>query len=237
MISNSLMDFTVLLGMAVIAYTVRALDIRGIAAAFVVGFLVLELGGVYPFAALFMFVFLGVMATKYRFGEKIRLGLAEEHRGMRSWGNVLGNGLAAVIFVALEHYFRLDVLWAAVFASIATANADTLASELGKVMGKSPRMITNFKKARPGMNGAVSLQGEVVSVLGALAIALFAVFVSPHRWQMVFAVTLGGFFGANIDSLVGATLENRGITNNDSTNFLATFFGGVLGALLFYVMV
>ncbi len=235
--SNTIVDFMILGTLAIIAYSVRALDFKGIVAAFFIGFFVLEFGGFYPFVALFLFVFLGVLATKYRFGEKVQLGLAEEHRGVRSWGNVLGNGLAAVIFVIMEHYTEMDILWAATFSAIATANADTLASELGKVLGKKPRMITNFKRAKPGMNGAVSLQGEMISLLGALIIAVLAVFVTPYRWQILFAVTFGGFIGANIDSLVGATLENRGITNNDSTNFLATFFGGVLGALLFYVMI
>jgi len=235
--SSAIVDFIVLGTLAVIAYSVKALDIKGIATAFLIGFAVLEFGGIYPFVALFLFMFLGILATKYRFDEKVRLGLAESHRGIRSWGNVLGNGLAAVIFVVLEHYFRMDMLWAAVFSSISTANADTLASELGKVLGKKPRMITNFKEAQPGTNGAVSLQGEMASLLGALVIAVLAVFVTPYKWQMLTAVTLGGFIGANIDSLVGATLENRGITNNDSTNFLATFFGGIFGALLFYLTI
>ncbi len=235
MISNAVVDFVVLLGLAGLAYKVKALDLKGITAAFFVGFATLELGGIYPFVALFMFVFLGVLATKYRFKEKVQMGLAEDHRGTRSWGNVLGNGLAAVLFLILEHQLQMDVLWTAAFASIATANADTLASELGKILGRNPRMITNLKRVKPGTNGAVSIQGEIVSLFGALIIAIFAIFVTSYRWQMLLAVTIGGFLGANIDSLVGATLENRGLTNNDSTNFLATLLGGILGAVIFYL--
>ncbi len=51
---------------------------------------------------------------------------------------------------------------------------------------------------------------------------------------MLFAVVTGGWIGVNLDSLIGATLENRGITNNNSTNFLASLLGGLIGALVFY---
>ena len=139
-----------------LAYKLKALDGKGIIAAALVGVITIMFGGILPFLALLTFVLLGVFATKYRLAEKIERGIAQEGKGIRSWQNVLGNGLAAVMFLLIEYYTKQDVFWAATFSSIATANADTLASELGKIFGKAPKMITNLKPANVGENGAIS---------------------------------------------------------------------------------
>ncbi|WP_297463404.1 DUF92 domain-containing protein [Thermococcus sp.] len=218
------------------SYRLGALDGKGSIAAALLGLAVMELGGIYPFLAMLSFVVVGVLATRYRFREKAKLGAAQEGDGIRSWGNVLGNGLAAALFLTIEALSRRDVFWAATFAAIATANGDTLASELGKVFGKKPRLITDLKPARPGTNGAVSLQGEIFALLGALMIAPFSIPLTDKTVPMVIAVTLGGFLGVNLDSLIGATLEKRGVTDNNSTNFLASLLGGLLGAVIFYLL-
>ncbi|AFL94373.1 hypothetical protein CL1_0158 [Thermococcus cleftensis] len=236
MLERIAMDVAVAAGLGFGSYHFKALDAKGAVAATALGLVVIELGGLYPFLAMVTFVILGVLATKYRFREKTQLGAAQDKNGIRSWGNVLGNGLAAAIFLIFEHFSNMDVFWAAVFAAIATANGDTLASELGKVFGKSPKLITNLKPAKPGTNGAVSWAGELFAFAGALAIALFALPLTAEKATMLLAVTLGGFIGVNIDSLIGATLENEGITDNNSTNFLASLMGGFIGAGLFYAL-
>ncbi|MDV3104041.1 DUF92 domain-containing protein [Thermococcus waiotapuensis] len=223
-----------LLGIA--AYKSRALDGRGALLSTVLGIVVIHLGGIYTFLALSIFLVLGVLATRHRFEEKVRLGFSSRSEKTRGAGNVLGNGLAALLFLVVEAITRQDIFWAATFSAIATVNGDTLASELGKVYGKRPRLITNFKPVTPGTNGGVSLAGEVFALLGSLVIAPFALPLTSYRLPMVVAITLGGFIGVNLDSLIGATLENRGITDNNSTNFLASLLGGITGAGLFYLI-
>lgn len=216
-----------------LAYKLKALDAKGTIAAALIGVTTIVFGGIFPFLALLTFVLLGVFATKYHLAEKIKRGIAQEGKGTRSWQNVLGNGLAAVIFLLIEYYTKQDLFWAATFSAIATANADTLASELGKIFGKAPKMITNLKPANVGENGAISWQGELIALIGAFVISIFSVFLTPQKTEMLFAVTLGGFIGCNIDSLLGATLENKGIINNHHTNFLATIIGGIIGGVIF----
>ena len=48
----------------------------------------------------------------------------------------------------------------------------------------------------------------------------------------VAAVTAGGFLGTNIDSVIGAVFENRGVIGNAGTNFVATAGGGLCALLL-----
>jgi len=229
-------DVAVMAVLGLGAYRVRALDKKGSLAAVLVGLAVVEFGGLYPFLAMLSFVVLGVLATKYRFSEKAKMGVAQSRNGIRGWGNVFGNGLPAVIFLAVEYLTHRDVFWAASFAAIATANGDTLASELGKVFGKKPRMITSLKPAKPGTNGAVSLAGELFALLGVLFIALFALPLTSRDVLMLVSVATGGWIGVNIDSLIGATLEVRGMTNNNSTNFLASLLGGMIGGAIFYFL-
>ncbi len=62
--------------------------------------------------------------------------------------------------------------------------------------------------------------------------------LTKAKVTMLLAVTIGGFIGVNLDSLIGATLEKEGgITDNNSTNFLASLFGGgFIGAGLFHIL-
>ena len=49
---------------------------------------------------------------------------------------------------------------------------DTLASELGILSKSPPLLITTFKRVPPGTNGAMSVLGTVVSILGGGLIGL-----------------------------------------------------------------
>ena len=233
----SVIQIVMILVIGWLAYVCRALDRKGSIVAIILGILTLQFGGVYPFLALLTFVVMGVLSTKYKYHEKLKTGIAQEQKGVRGWKNVIGNGLATSIFVILEYLIKQDFLWTATFASIATANADTLASELGKVFGKNPKMITNLKPVKPGSNGAISLQGEIFALVGAIIIGIIATAVTSFKWQMFLATTMGGFIGCNIDSVVGATLEDRGIVDNNGTNFIATLAGGIAGAIIFLALV
>ena len=50
---------------------------------------------------------------------------------------------------------------------------------------------------------------------------------------MLVICTIAGFVGTNIDSVVGATLENRGFIGNAGTNLAATISGGIFAMALF----
>ncbi|NJF25459.1 DUF92 domain-containing protein [Thermococcus sp. Bubb.Bath] len=221
------------LALGVVALRLHALDGRGAAGAVVLGIFLLWLGGVYPFLAMMVFLMIGVAATKYRFEEKVRRGFSSKSERVRGLGNVLGNGLAVVVFLVVEMITRQDIFWAATFSAIATVNGDTLASELGKVFGRRPRLITNLKPVKPGTNGGISLPGEFFALVGAALIVPFALPLTSHKLLMGAAIVVGGFVGVNLDSLIGATLENRGITDNNTTNFTASLLGGLVGALTF----
>jgi uncharacterized membrane protein len=46
---------------------------------------------------------------------------------------------------------------------------------------------------------------------------------------------LVGFIGTNIDSLLGATLQQRRLLSNAGVNFAGTVISGLLGMLIYYL--
>jgi uncharacterized membrane protein len=51
---------------------------------------------------------------------------------------------------------------------------------------------------------------------------VFGAAVSLIPWSMVLVVVLGATIGSFAESLMGATLEERGVVNNDVLNFVNT---------------
>jgi uncharacterized protein (TIGR00297 family) len=198
----------------------KTLDFSGFLAAGILGLLLLAFGGVNYFLLIFAFFVLSAVFT--RFGES-RKGV---HRP-RGWENVFANGLFPTFAAVLG---RPDVF----FGAICAISADKLAGEIGQTAKPWPRLITNLaKKVMPGTNGGITLLGEVSAgatglFFGALAFLLFR---SSPAAKYLLVGFLSGFLGANFDSLLGATLENRGLLTKHGVNFLASVFGGVIGAI------
>ena len=139
--------------------------------------------------------------------------------------------------------------------ALATATADTWATELGTLSSKSPRLITNGRPVAPGTSGGVTLLGMAASALGACSLGFFLWAGEGFRKSLVVTpllALLSGMVGSCFDSVLGATLQamytcpvckdgdeqqihhcgsrtefQRGIAwmNNDVVNFMATATG------------
>ncbi len=174
---------------------------------------------------------LAFAATRIGRAKKERLGTAEARRG-RSAAQVAANlGVAALtasdvaqMWMAERHWFgRAAIsLFAAGLAAMAEAAADTVSSETGQVFGGRPRMITTWRAADPGTDGAVSMAGTVAGITSALVVAGLGTLALRGDARLLWLAAGGGVFGLFFDSLLGATLEARGWLNNDAVNFLST---------------
>jgi uncharacterized protein (TIGR00297 family) len=186
-----------------------------------------------PLLALFLLTF---SATRFGRAKKQRLGVAEDKHG-RNAAQVAANlgvaGLGAA--AALSHPFPGTCYAVVVAAALAEATADTLASELGEVLGGQPVMVTTRRRVPPGTDGAISLAGTVAGTGGAGVVVLVAALTLELGARGAVCAGLGAVGGLFVDSLLGATAERRGWLNNDAVNFLSTSAAGVIGAGFFAI--
>ncbi len=214
------------------AFRSKTADLSGLFSSALVGIILLVFADARWFMIMLTFFILGSAATRYKFEYKKRIGVEQGQSGARGYRNVFANGIVATAAAVLFGVFQQPVFIVMYVGCVATAAADTVASEIG-VTGGIPYMITTLKKVPIGTNGGVTLVGETVALLGGFAVSLIALLIGVITPSMLVICTLAGFAGTNIDSFVGATLENKGFLGNAGTNLLATIGGGLFAVAIF----
>jgi uncharacterized protein (TIGR00297 family) len=217
------------------AFQAKTADLSGLFSAALVGIILLVFADARWFMIMLAFFILGSVATRYKYEYKKRIGVEQGRGGARGYRNVFANGIVAAAAAVLFGVFQQPIFIVMYVGCVATAAADTLASEIG-VTGGIPYMITTLKKVPIGTNGGVTLVGESVALFGGLAVSTVAFLLGVITLPMVAVCTFAGFVGTNIDSLAGATIENRGIWGNAGTNLIATIGGGLVAMGLFFAL-
>lgn len=186
------------------------------------------------------------LATRVGHKHKEKLGTAESHSGREASQVAANLGFAALVSTPLVQAWIVDHRWvdtggiipnavpvlALGLAALAEASADTVSSELGQVLSGQPRMITTFRKAQPGTDGAISLGGTATGIIAAAAVSAAGSWALGGDTSIFMISWIGGVFGLFFDSLLGATLERRGWINNDAVNFLSTASAAICALLL-----
>ncbi|MFB6172374.1 MAG: TIGR00297 family protein [Haloarculaceae archaeon] len=222
-------------GFGAVAYAIGAASVTGMLTGVFCALLAVVLGGYGWFAVLIAFFAFGGLSSKFRYEEKLARGVAQENEGARSSGNVLANSAAAVVAVlgfAASARLGVDplVFLFAFTGSVAAAMSDTFSSEIGGLYD-DPRLVTTLRPVDPGTDGAVTWQGEVAGLLGAVLIAAVALPFFALSPPGVAVVVVAGFAGMTIDSVLGATLEG-GVLDNQGVNLVATASAAVVAAAL-----
>lgn len=231
----------------IFAFLFRLLTLDGVYAAAISGTVVFGLGG-YE-AALVLLVFfissnliskkyiLAVEETTHAYAEKIR------RDGLQVWSN----GFWFTLFFLLAFIFEQPLFVVAALGAIATATADTWATELGsKRFASETYLIGGLKKVKPGTDGGISIPGTLAAVAGSLVISVVSVFLFSLNLSVIFPIFMGGFLGCLADSYFGATFQREGYTfhlsvyfyeisikfDNNLVNWLASGIGSLLAIIL-----
>jgi uncharacterized protein (TIGR00297 family) len=230
---NLISGLTVSSIISLLAYLSKMVSLSGMLSGALIGISIYTFLGYQGFLILFFLFLSGSLATRFRYREKKGKGIAQGRGGRRSAKEVLANCSLGALLAFLARTTDYSELFTLAFlGSFAAATADTLSSELGQIYGKNPRLITNFKPVPRGTDGAVSLPGTILGVLGGLSIGLIAYSLKLINLEKIWIVGLAGFIGTTVDSILGATLEQKKLINNEGVNFLSTF-SGALSSILF----
>ncbi|HEV2121900.1 MAG TPA: DUF92 domain-containing protein [Chloroflexota bacterium] len=199
-----------------VAWRKQALTADGALAATTVGAVVLARGGPPAAASLVAFFVTSTALSRFKQREKARRGvLAQAKGGPRDAWQVLANGGAAAACLAL--WGRRGA--AGYLGALATAGADTWATELGLLARKPPRLISTLRPVPPGTSGAITPEGTMAAVAGAATVG--AVWqLAQHLWPdsafhgafprsryLVPIVSAIGMLGALTDSILGAAIQ------------------------------
>lgn len=148
---------------------------------------------------------------------------SDQQRGSRRDAvQVLANGGVPAVFASMALGSGSSVWTLAAVCAIASATADTWATETGRITHAPPRSISTWKRAEPGTSGAVSLPGTLATAVGSVCIAAFMWFGHSLNWidtnsagSIAFGlVSLAGIAGSIFDSVLGATLQARFVCPN-----------------------
>lgn len=217
----------VLFILGIVTYKRNALDLLGSLTMVLMGIIIIFSAGANWLLLLIIFLVLTLLATRYSKAYKRSLG---EYEGRRSSKNVISNGIVAFMMAAFGGYYLPFV--GGFVGAIATATADTLASEIGVL--QQPRLITTFQKVDPGTNGAVSVLGTAVGIIGALIIGIsaFLLGIVPDPMSAIVVSVISGTVGCFMDSFLGATFERAEMLTNEHVNLIASITGAIVGILL-----
>lgn len=243
-----------------IARAVRSLSASGAWMALAVGAATFGLGGLTPAVLLLLFFVSSSLLSRVGSKQKTIVAAAFDKGGERDAGQVLANGgLAAA--GSIGYGLTGHPGWLGLIAgALAAANADTWATEVGVLARAWPRRLLDGKRVEPGTSGAVSGQGLLAASVGAGLVGLAAAALSSSG-RLGVAATIGGFVGALVDSLLGATVQamywcpaclketerhpyhacgtpttrRRGLAwlRNDGVNFGATLAGAIVALALY----
>ncbi len=247
--------------LCLLSYKLHFLELGGALVTFVLAVVIFGVGGWQWTIPILTFFISASLLSKAGKQKKKKYDLMFEKNSKRDGFQVLANGGVALILATSYFFEPTDILFFLYVVSLAAANADTWATELGVFSRSTPRLITTFQPVVKGRSGAISAMGTMGSFLGAAVVALsaFVFFWSELNFIQLFALSISGLLASFTDSFLGASLQaqykdtdsgewternmsnsgkknvliqGRQWLNNDGVNFIS-----ILSALIFYLII
>jgi uncharacterized protein (TIGR00297 family) len=203
------MDGFILLGLAIfvapIMYRRKWLNREGAVAASFMGIWMASLLGIKALAFPVLFLGLGSLVSK--------LNKKTKEKDGRSSVQVFANGGIGMLFALLAPLAEPDKIWFCFVVVFASANADTLSSEVGKYFRQPTVDIVRWKSMASGLSGGVSMAGTLAGLLGSAVVAFIGVLLFRSDTAIFCVVTGLGFAGMLLDSVLGSVFQAKYVKN------------------------
>lgn len=253
---NSDDHFLILSGLVlsvVVAYTAFVanwITLDATKSVMVLGTITLGFGGWWISLAMIFFFISSAFLTRNKQSKGVmdseKKGIHHDLQKRRDGIQVWANGFWVALFLTGWFLTSWHAFMVASFAVIATAAADTWATELGTLNPGKTWLISSFKPVEPGTDGAISFKGTIAALSGSFAIAVFILLMNEFHYSIAILVFIAGFLGSIIDSYAGAFLQTGkfstiktggfaakpGTIKNSLVNWLSTGSGGLLALLI-----
>ena len=236
--------------LALAGYFAKSVNFSGALGGWLLGTIII-LGAGWPlYVALLVFFVIGTLVTKLGYQRKAEKGLAQEGGGRRGFSHAFANvGVAAICAIAVSLGSRveeapLDLMTLAYLmgiASLATAAADTTASEIGQLIGRRAFLPLTLQRVPVGTEGAISIEGTLIGAISGTITAVAGVLAFDYRFprpwgpatgvKAMVLVAICAFLGSYVESVAGSWNRKR---NSPVPNGVLNFFNTVAGALLMY---
>jgi len=193
------------------ARALRSLSWSGAVAAVGVGTLAVAAGWGWGILLIGYFVLSTALSRVGAKRKQQRTGAIVEKGGARDAVQVFANG-GVFAALALATLLAPSPLWRwGALGALAAAAADTWATEIGTLIGGTPRSIVTRTIVRIGESGGVTLAGSLGGAAGAAVIVLIG-WLAGWRDGAPFTAAsalVAGVAGMFADSLLGATVQDR----------------------------
>ncbi len=197
----------------IVSYRVKVLQLSGAVTAFLLGSFVFGTGGLSWMIP--MGVFFGISSVLSKIGSNRKAILDSKYAksGNRDMMQVLANAGLAFPLVLLWFYSGNQVFYLAYLAALASATADTWATELGALSKQQPRDILTLRPVSKGTSGGISWTGTFSALLGAAVLAISGWLITSLTLQEVITahqmllITAAGFAASLLDSILGASVQ------------------------------
>ncbi|WDV47493.1 DUF92 domain-containing protein [Clostridiaceae bacterium M8S5] len=252
---------------AIPAYYKKSLKMSGCFGAIVLGTVIYITSSSFGIIVMLSFFISSSLLSHFKKSKKNECAKLFDKTGNRDALQVFANGGVGLIFSIVYFFTGRGIYLICMCIAFAASNADTWATELGILNKKDPVSLRTLRRVKKGTSGAISLLGSMFSMLGAIFIALISVALIKYTqvkiigfslYEIFIFVSIGGFLGCFIDSLLGATVQGiyyseelnretekkvlegkktklvRGfeIFNNDVVNFLSIALASILILLI-----
>mmetsp|Transcript_36013 Transcript_36013/g.143960 ORF Transcript_36013/g.143960 Transcript_36013/m.143960 type:complete len:286 (-) Transcript_36013:629-1486(-) len=166
------------------------------------------------------FFIIGQLVTKVGKEIKEKEGTSEKRGGARGPENVWGAAGPAAI-CALVTLFSPALFsgqaagLVALFgqlgysSAVATKTFDTVSSEIGKAYGKTTVRVSNFEVVPRGTEGAVSLEGTLAGLAGAVLISVFAWYAFLIPYLDIPVCIVAAFLANWVEGIVGSSFQEK----------------------------
>lgn len=199
---------TIALTILITAFKLDSITPDGMVAAFLTAITLYSLGGVWLATSLLVFFVLGSIISKMKNESKRKAESLQEDSGARNWKQVLANSFPACIIAWIAYLMPdKEFILLPAFAVFSAAAADTFSSEIGMMSKGKVFNILNGKEMPGGLSGGVSFVGLGAGLIGSMLLSTLAI---PQFGIRGFTlITILGFFGSILDSVIGVVLQSK----------------------------